>query len=55
MPADDGSGPDGWVKGNGDTMRFIGPDNAAYADTEAEVYFADEQSAGAAGFRPWAN
>ncbi|GAB3484560.1 hypothetical protein GCM10027572_00040 [Flexivirga lutea] len=52
-PAADGSGPDGWVKGNADTMIFHSTASPAYDSTEAEVYFHDETTAAAAGFRHW--
>ena len=53
MPEDDGSGPAGWIKGNADTMLFHTADSPHYERTEAEVYFKDEQTATAAGFRHW--
>ena len=41
------------IKGDKDTGRFFTRDSPQYADVEAEVWFADEQSAAKAGFLPW--
>ena len=50
----DGSGPAGWlIKGNADSMLFHGTDSPAYAQTIAEVWFFDEETARAAGFDKW--
>ena len=50
----DGSGPAGWlIKGNADSMLYHGPDSPAYEQTIAEVWFADEATAKAAGFARW--
>lgn len=52
--AADGSGPEGWIiKGNADSGLFHTIESPGYADTQAEVWFADEESARAAGFRHW--
>lgn len=54
LPAEDGSGPEGWaIKGNADSGLFHTEDSPGYASTRAEVWFADEESAVAAGFRHW--
>ncbi|MFZ1373768.1 MAG: hypothetical protein WAS01_08235, partial [Nostocoides sp.] len=54
LPASDGSGPSGWeVKGNEDSMLFHTPSSPNYRRTRAEVWFADEVSAQAAGFTRW--
>lgn len=54
MPAADGSGPDGWgVKGNEGSMVYHSEDSPYYARTRAEVWFADEETAQAAGFARW--
>ncbi len=53
-PAADGSGPEGWaVKGNVDSGLFHTEDSPGYDNTTAEVWFVDEESAVAAGFRHW--
>ena len=53
-PAEDGSGPEGWeVKGNSGSMLFHTPDSPYYGRTKAEVWFQDEETAAAAGFRRW--
>ena len=49
-----GSGPSGWtIKGNEDSMLYHGPASPAYDATIAEVWFKDEQTAAAAGFKRW--
>jgi hypothetical protein len=49
-----GSGPAGWtIKGNEDSMLFHTPASPAYDATIAEVWFADEASAEAAGFKKY--
>ena len=54
LPAGDGSGPAGWqVKGNADSMLFHTPASPYYGRTKAEVWFADEATASAAGFARW--
>jgi large subunit ribosomal protein L17 len=48
---EDGSQPDGFpIKGNEDSMLYHTPDSPSYAQTSAEVWFATEQDAEAAGF-----
>lgn len=50
----DGSGPDGWVvKGRMDSRLFYTPGDACYAETEAQVWFEDEEFAVRAFFTPW--
>ena len=50
----DGSGPAGWtIKGNADSMLYHTTDSQWYGQTIAEVWFADEESARAAGFLRW--
>jgi large subunit ribosomal protein L17 len=50
-PLEDGSQPDGFpIKGNEDSMLYHVPGSAFYDRTEAEVWFADEAAAEAAGF-----
>ena len=50
-PLEDGSQPDGFpIKGNEDSMLYHVPGSAFYDRTEAEVWFADEEAAEAAGF-----
>lgn len=52
--AADGSGPAGWlVKGNADSGLYHGPDSPFYDQTIAEVWFVDEATAAAAGFKKW--
>lgn len=52
--AADGSGPAGWlVKGNADSGLYHGPDSPYYNQTIAEVWFLDEPTAAAAGFKRW--
>lgn len=41
------------IKGDKDTGRFFTVDSPQYAEVEAEVWFADEQSAAKAGFLRW--
>lgn len=41
------------IKGDKDTGRFFTVDSPQYAEVEAEVWFADEQSAVKAGFLRW--
>ena len=49
-----GSGPAGWtIKGNEDSMLFHTPASPAYDATIAEVWFADEATAEAAGFKKY--
>ncbi len=46
--------PDGYtVKGDKDTGCYFTPDSPQYAATEAEVWFANEDSAAKAGFLHW--
>ena len=53
-PAEDGSGPEGWtVKGNAKSMLYHTEDSPYYGRTNADVWFRDEESAEAAGFRRW--
>lgn len=50
----DGGGPAGWlVKGNADSGLYHGPDSPYYNQTIAEVWFIDEATAAAAGFKRW--
>lgn len=50
----DGSGPAGWlIKGNADSMLYHPPDSPYYAQTIAEVWFFDEETAKKAGFDKW--
>ena len=47
-----GVGPAGWtIKGNDDSMLYHTPASPAYDATIAEVWFADEATAEAAGFK----
>lgn len=49
-----GSGPSGWtIKGNEDSMLYHGPESPSYDATIAEVWFKDEATAAAAGFKRW--
>ncbi len=49
-----GIGPAGWtIKGNADSMLYHTPASEAYDATIAEVWFADEASAQAAGFKKY--
>ncbi len=41
------------IKGDKDTGRYFTPDGPQYAEIEAEVWFADEESAAKAGFLRW--
>jgi small subunit ribosomal protein S3 len=53
-PGEDGSGPEGWeVKGNANSMLFHTPDSPYFSRTKAQVWFRDEETASAAGFRRW--
>jgi len=48
---EDGSAPEGYpIKGNGDSMLFHTPESRWYEQTIAEVWFATEEAAEAAGF-----
>ncbi len=48
---EDGSEPKGFpIKGNADSMLYHGPDSPYYSQTIAEVWFATEEAAEAAGF-----
>ena len=48
---EDNSEPKGFpIKGNADSMLYHGPDSAHYSQTVAEVWFATEEAAEAAGF-----
>ncbi|ATG54130.1 50S ribosomal protein L4 [Brachybacterium ginsengisoli] len=50
-PLADGSAPAGFdIKGNQDSMKFHTPDSPWYGRTKAEVWFASEEAAKAAGF-----
>lgn len=50
-PPTDGGIPEGFpIKGNADSMLFHTPDSPHYERTVAEVYFASEDAAEAAGF-----
>jgi large subunit ribosomal protein L17 len=50
-PLEDGSGPAGYpVKGNADSMKYHTPESQWYDQTVAEVWFANGESAEAAGF-----
>jgi large subunit ribosomal protein L17 len=50
-PLADGSAPEGFdIKGNENSMKFHTPDSPWYDQTEAEVWFATEDAAVAAGF-----
>jgi uncharacterized membrane protein ArfC len=52
----DGCGPAGWpVKGRSDSRLYYTPDDAAYDETTAQVWFRDEESAAGAYFTPWRN
>ncbi len=47
-------GPAGYtIKGDKDTGRYFTPDSPEYAEIEAEVWFANEESAEKAGFLRW--
>ena len=53
-PLPDGSMPVGFdVKGNADSMLYHSPKSPWYARTKAEVWFRDEATAAAAGFKHW--
>ncbi|MGP5130524.1 50S ribosomal protein L4, sunset domain variant [Brachybacterium tyrofermentans] len=50
-PVADGSAPEGFsIKGNQDSMKFHTEDSPWYGRTKAEVWFATEEAATAAGF-----
>jgi len=50
----DGSAPEGHpIKGNANSMLYHPSTSPYYARTKAEVWFRDEESAEAAGFRRW--
>ncbi|MGE0881374.1 MAG: 50S ribosomal protein L22 [Acidimicrobiia bacterium] len=50
-PSPDGSVPEGYpIKGNADSMLYHLPEGRYYSQTKAEVYFATEEAAQAAGF-----
>jgi large subunit ribosomal protein L17 len=50
-PLADGSAPEGFdIKGNKDSMKYHTPDSRWYDQTEAEVWFATQEAAEAAGF-----
>nr|WP_156296951.1 MULTISPECIES: hypothetical protein [Mycobacterium] len=52
----DGSGPEGWtIKGRMDSRLFYTPDDECYEDTEAQVWFQDQEFAARAFFTPWRN
>ncbi|ULP48400.1 channel accessory protein ArfC, sunset domain variant [Mycolicibacter virginiensis] len=49
-----GDGPTGWtIKGNEDSMLYHTTDSPWYDQTIAEVWFAEESAAAAAGFTRW--
>ena len=48
---EDGSAPEGYaIKGNADSMQYHTPESRWYDQTVAEVWFATEEAAEAAGF-----
>ena len=50
----DGSGPEGWtVKGRTDSRLFCTPEDPEYDETEAQVWFENEEFAARAFFTPW--
>lgn len=50
-PLGDGSAPEGFeIKGNKDSMKYHTPDSPWYEQTDAEVWFATQEAAEAAGF-----
>jgi len=50
----DGVGPAGWtIKGNADSMLYHTPASPSYEATIAEIWFADEATAEAAGFKKY--
>lgn len=52
----DGSGPEGWtIKGRMDSRLFYTPEDEGYDDTEAQVWFQNEEFAARAFFTPWRN
>lgn len=53
-PGAGGSGPVGWmIKGSEGSKLYYTQDSPNYGQTQAEVWFQDEESARAAGFRRW--
>ena len=53
-PAEDGSGPEGWlVKGNAKSMLYHTEESPYFGRTKADVWFQDEAAASAAGFERW--
>ena len=53
-PLPDGSMPVGYpIKGNADSMLYHTEESPSYRQTKAEVWFATEAAAKAAGFRHW--
>jgi large subunit ribosomal protein L22 len=53
-PLEDGSAPDGYtIKGNADSMLYHPDDSPYFEQTKAEVWFATEEAAEAAGFTAW--
>src|SRR5262249_50285055 len=50
-PLADGSAPEGFeIKGNKDSMKYHTPESPWYDQTDAEVWFATQEAAEAAGF-----
>jgi large subunit ribosomal protein L17 len=50
---DDGAQPEGFpIKGEAEAMIYHEPDLASYDSTDADVWFANEEAAEAAGFSP---
>jgi large subunit ribosomal protein L22 len=53
-PLEDGSAPEGYtIKGNADSMLYHPDDSPYFEQTKAEVWFATEEAAEAAGFTAW--
>jgi large subunit ribosomal protein L22 len=53
-PLEDGSAPEGFsIKGNADSMLYHPDDSPYFEQTKAEVWFATEEAAEAAGFSAW--
>jgi hypothetical protein len=53
-PGAGGSGPEGWtIKGNEDSMLYHTPESPSYEQAIAEVWFGDEGTAEAAGFKKY--
>jgi hypothetical protein len=53
-PPEDGSIPEGYpIKGNAGSMLFHSKESPYYGRTKAEVHFATEEHAEAAGFKAW--